>query len=286
MEGYQKRGYLLENFRLFHLRSLRHAQVDFHYHEFCKVLLLVSGRGNYVVDGHRYLLQPGDVVLIGSRSVHRPELENGEEYERIIIYISPAFLQRESMPDCDLSALFSDIHGHVLRLKESRRRKLFALAATLEAAISSQEYGRSILGSAALLQLLVEIGRDQRQRDAQEPQPAAPKNDRVLEWMRYMEDHLTEDLDADTLAERFYTSKYHMMRLFRRETGYTIHTYLLYRRLLAARQRIEGGMRATEACYRCGFRSYSSFTRAYAKYFGTTPTGRMDTAREREEGFE
>ena len=39
---------------------------------------------------------------------------------------------------------------------------------------------------------------------------------------------------------------------------------------------IAGGMRATEAAFRCGFATYSSFTRAYGKYFGTTPTGRAD----------
>jgi len=39
-------------------------------------------------------------------------------------------------------------------------------------------------------------------------------------------------------------------------------------------------MRATEACYRSGFRSYSSFTRAYGRHFGTTPTGRADLSRE------
>ena len=96
MASYQKRGYLLENFRLFHLRSTQDTIVEYHYHEFCKLLLLVSGSGGYVVDGQRYLLQPGDVVLIGSRSVHRPELNRDSPYERIIIYISPDFLQRES----------------------------------------------------------------------------------------------------------------------------------------------------------------------------------------------
>ena len=77
-----------------------------------------------------------------------------------------------------------------------------------------------------------------------------------------------------------------MMRLFRAHTGFTVHTYLLQRRLLAARQLIERGMRATEACYRSGFRSYSSFTRAYGKHFGCTPTGRRDAAALAEETFE
>ena len=87
------------------------TKVDYHYHEFCKLLLLVSGRGGYVVDGQRYLLQTGDVVLIGSRSAHRPELEEDSAYERIIIYISPEFLQRASTEGCDLMELFSAKHG-------------------------------------------------------------------------------------------------------------------------------------------------------------------------------
>ena len=107
----------------------------------------------------------------------------------------------------------------------------------------------------------------------------------IEETLDYLE-HLEEDLDIDTLAEGFFISKYHMMRLFRRETGMTVHNYLTQRRLLRARDLITDGMRATEACYRSGFRSYSSFTRAYGQHFGTTPTGRMDITREREESYE
>ena len=286
MTQYEKRGYLLENFRLFHLNTETQTKVDFHYHEFCKLLLLVSGRGGYVVDGQRYLLQPGDVVLIGSRSAHRPELEEDSPYERIIIYISPEFLQSASTADCDLLELFSGSHGHVLRLKENERKRVFAMAAALEKELAGVDFGREILSNTELLRILVEVGRQQRRKDAQNPDPVVPKDSRVLEWMAYLDRHLNEDMDMDHLAERFFISKFHMMRMFRAETGFTIHTYLMQRRLLAARQLIDTGMRATEACYRCGFRSYSSFTRAYSKHFGTTPTGRIAPAQSRPEGME
>ena len=286
MAEYEKRGYLLENFRLFHLHSQAGAKVDYHYHEFCKLLLLVSGRGGYVVDGQRYLLQPGDVILIGSRCAHRPELEEDSDYERIIIYISPEFLQWSSTEECDLAELFSGRRGHVLRLKEAMHKKVFAQAAALEKELSGNEYGREILSNGALLRLLVEIGRARRQADALNPSPVTPNDSRVVEWMQYLDRHLSEDLSMDQLAEQFFISKFHMMRLFRAETGFTIHTYLLQRRLLAARQLIEKGMLATEACYRCGFRSYSSFTRAYSKHFGTTPTGRLSAMGEQTEGLE
>lgn len=285
MGEYEKRGYLLENFRLFHLRTETETKVGYHYHEFCKLVLLVSGKGWYTVDGDRYLLQPGDAVLVGSRSLHKPELEPGCVYERIIIYIDPGFLQRHSAPDCDLAEIFSGHRGHVLRLRETANRKLFALAAELEKELDRDGYGREILSTTALLRLLVQLGKEQR-RETQQPQPVNPESPRVRELMAYLDAHLAEDLDIDTLAESFYVSKFHMMRQFRQETGMTIHSYLSQRRLLHAKNLMEKGVKATEACYRSGFRSYSSFTRAYGKFLGTTPTGRVDAAGEREETYE
>lgn len=47
--NYEKRGYLLEDFRLFHLRDSQGTAVDYHYHEFYKLLLLISGSGRYAV---------------------------------------------------------------------------------------------------------------------------------------------------------------------------------------------------------------------------------------------
>ena len=276
MAEYAKRGYLLENFRLFHLRSESGEKVDYHYHEFCKLLFLVSGQGSYFVDGKRYLLSAGDVVLIGSRSVHKPELAEGSTYERIIIYVSPEDLQQMSAPDCDLLSLFSGSHGHVLRMKEQRRKAVFALAAKLEQDLKDEAFGRTILSQAQLLRLLVELGRSIEDSAANLPRPSVPENRRVLEIMEYLDGNLSEEIDMDALAERFFISKYYMMRLFQRETGTTIYSYLTQKRLLKARELMNSGMRATESCYACGFHSYSSFTRAYGKYFGTTPTGRTD----------
>ncbi|MBQ9148427.1 MAG: helix-turn-helix domain-containing protein [Oscillospiraceae bacterium] len=271
---YESRGYLLDDFRLFHLSDAQGTKIDYHYHEFCKLLLLCSGSGGYMVEGQRYSLEAGDIVLIGSHCIHRPEFESGTPYERIIIYISPEFLRRQSSAECDLASCFSGHPGHVLRLEEKERRRLFAMAGQLEREVSGGGYGHVILGNVLLLQLLVEIGRSLRSQATALPSPVLPGNSRILEILRYLDAHLAEDLTIDHLSERFYISKYHMMRLFRRETGQSIHSYLSDRRLLHARDLIARGMSATESCFRSGFRSYSSFTRAYSKRFGTTPTGR------------
>ena len=286
MSDYQKKGFLTEDFRLFHLRSNDGTRPEFHYHEFYKVLLLVSGSGSYTVEGCRYGVQSGDIVLVGSHSVHRPEIEAGAAYERIILYLSPEFLRRASGPSCDLTECFRGEGGHVLRPGEAERKQLFALAASLERELGEEDYGQGILCAGAVLELLVRIGRSLRRSESARPGPLTPANERVAAIIRYLDRHLTEDIAIDDLSERFYLSKYHMMRLFRRETGTTIHGYLTERRLMMARELMAGGMSATDACFRSGWRSYCSFTRAYGKRYGSTPTGRRDTAALAEETYE
>ena len=59
----------------------------------------------------------------------------------------------------------------------------------------------------------------------------------MISWNR----NLSENLSIDHLAEKFFFSKYHMMRKFKKETGYTIHNYIISKRLLHARSLITQG---------------------------------------------
>ena len=285
MQDYKRRGYLLENFRLFHQRS-RGVKVDYHYHEFCKLLILLSGNGDYVVDSQRYHLQEGDVVLVGCDSVHRPELSDETEYDRVIIYIDPVFLKKESSEKCDLIACFNSDQGHVLRPNKMQYQNIVSIATRLEQELAQNSYGHEIVGKALLLELLVHLRRYQQQDSILYPAPIQPKNDRILDVLRYMEEHLCEDMEIGMLADKFFISKYHLMRLFHRETGSTIHAYLTQRRLLMAKDLIKKGISATDACYRSGFHSYSSFTRAYGKHFGCSPTGKKDPSIVKNPGYE
>ena len=281
-----KRGYLLEDYRLFHLNDVQGTKVAYHYHEFCKLLLLRSGSGDYTVEGQRYRLEAGDVVLIPSRCVHRPEFESGRQYERTIIYISPDYLSRNSLVGCDLRELFQDSGNRVLRPDSHTSKRLLALVDQLERELASEGYGQQILCNTSLLRLLVFLGRALENAGIYPQVPAEQAKGRMLDIQRYIDAHLEEDLSIESLAEQFFISKYHMMRQFRKETGVPIHTYISDRRLFLARDRIRQGMSATDSCFRSGFRSYSSFTRAYAKRFGTTPTGRADQSVKREETYE
>ena len=236
MDGFEKRGYLQESFRLFHLSGSGQLHVDFHYHEFCKVLMLCSGSGGYSVEGKRYNLQAGDVVLLGSRCVHRPEFSPDTPYERIIIYIDPVFLQNHSTEDCDLTALFSGDGGHVLRCTEGSRQTLFRLARELETELAESLYGKDLVSRGQLLRLLVEIERNRRGGGNPFAKPIAPNDERIRRLLEYIDSHLSEELSVEDLAERAYLSKFHLMRKFKSEVGLSLHEYIAQRRLQAVHQ--------------------------------------------------
>lgn len=270
----RKRGYLLEDFRLFHLKDDKGAEMEFHYHDFCKLVMLVSGQGEYTVEDRHYILQAGDILFIGSGQIHRPEFAKGTEYERIIFYISPEFLLKQSSEDCNLQELFDGIHGHVLRLEERRHRKITDLAKLLEEELNKEAFGKNIMANSLLLQLLVRLGRYREKGQLMHAERPEVTDERIRRMLVFIENHLSENLSVDDLSELIYMSRYHMMRLFKKETGRSVYEYLTERRLFFARELIRQGIPATESCFQAGFGSYSSFTRAYGKRFGTTPTGR------------
>ena len=69
---YEVRGYLREPFRLFHLADGRRERIEYHYHTFHKIIILLAGKASYAIEGERYDLSPGDFVLVGRGSIHRP----------------------------------------------------------------------------------------------------------------------------------------------------------------------------------------------------------------------
>ena len=271
--GYAERGYLREDFRVFHLRGPMEETVDWHYHTFHKIIVFLSGSASYGIEGRSYALQPGDMVLVSRGCIHRPEAAPGAPYERIILYISPEFLRQSSTEDCELETCFSLARTQfdfVVR-PGARKKELLEILHALERACTEPDFGQALLSKGLFWQFLVQLSRGMRAHDLSYAQPGA-EDEKIVAILRYLSAHLTENISIDELAARFYISKYYMMRRFRAETGYTIHNYLITKRLLLAREQIAGGMPVTQACYACGFGDYSAFSRAYRKQFGQPPS--------------
>ena len=268
-QNYVQRGYLHEDFRLFHLRGAMEESVDWHYHTFHKIIEFLGGESGYGVEGKQYLLQPGDLVLVPQGCIHRPEAEPNAPYERRILYLSPEFLRRAG-GSCDLAACFDRAREEFRFVVHPADGTGGAQLAALEAAEREEAFGRELLAQSLLFQFLIGLNRAMAGNTLQYAKPAA--YDRKIESiLRYLSAHLTEPVSIDDLAARFFVSKYHMMRQFRAQTGYTIHGYLTGKRLMRARAMIAAGTPVLQASEESGFGDYSAFLRAYRKQFGAAP---------------
>ena len=267
---YEKRGYLNEEYRFFSISAKGLPEMNYHYHEFHKLLFLREGSAGYSIEGRRYELEKNDIVIIPAGCVHRPEVNEDMMYSRYVLYISPAFLKTHSTENTDLESLFYG-SGSVARISGDTLLEMQRMFRGMDEA-DTDSFGGDVLTTGLVLQMTVLLTRWMR-----EPRSfveGVANDNKILSILQYINDNIFNELSIDTIADEFYISKYHMMRRFREETGYTVHSYITNKRLLNAKQLIADGEAATDVCYKCGFRDYSTFSRAYKKMFEESPAGR------------
>lgn len=105
--------------------------------------------------------------------------------------------------------------------------------------------------------------------------PIAKENDRtdtIETVIAYINEHFKEDLCDANLAAIAGLSHYHFIRVFKRETGFTPHEYVINTRLGNARYLLRNTqMSVKDICFSCGFSSESSFCITFKKRAGMTP---------------
>ena len=88
MPEYEKKGYLVQDFKVFRLQSPMPVPVPFHYHDFHKIILFLAVRGDYIIEGTTYPLGPRDIAFVREGEIHRPVIDSRGPYERIVIYVA------------------------------------------------------------------------------------------------------------------------------------------------------------------------------------------------------
>lgn len=266
-----KTGYLKEDFRLFHINDRTDREFEWHYHDFHKIIVFVSGKVTYHIEGKAYQLKPQDILLVSQGAIHKPEIDPSIPYERYIFWI------RDDLSSSELNTCFqkaNDRSFNLIRLDSVLQEKLKDLLPEIEHSLRDTQFGDSILSKALFAQFMVYINRIFLKSSTAPDQKSYSSDSQVEQLLKYINRNLSENLSIDHLAERFFFSKYHMMRKFKKETGYTIHNYIISKRLLHARSLIAQGIPVMKAAMQSGFQDYTAFVRAYKKQFGTVPTQR------------
>lgn len=263
-----KRGYLREKFRLFHLKDQDSGDIPHHYHEFHKLILFQSGSLTYRVEGRSYEMQPGDLLLVPAHAIHHPLVDCAVPYERFVLWIQPEALEEKGLDVC-----FSRSHGennYLIPRERYEKSRLFPLLREMERCRAGQEFGDEVLCEALFLQFMVQLNRCRlgQKRPLGDFVRSDPKIDEIL---AHINADLTADLSVTALAARFYLSRSWLMHRFKAITGCPIHQYVLQKRLILAAQLLRSGESVSESARLSGFSDYSAFLRAFRKEYGVSP---------------
>ena len=101
---------------------------------------------------------------------------------------------------------------------------------------------------------------------------AASQDTAVATVKAYIESHLSDELDRDTLAAMVYLNADYLSHLFKKDTGSSLINYVIDRRIARSKELLaKGEMSIRDIAITCGFQNISYFSRQFKKSTGMTP---------------
>lgn len=255
-------------------------EVELHHHDFYEIYMLLRGSVSYTVENRIFHMRAGDLMLISPLELHQARVDsNDEPYERIVLWVDRGYLESLSSPHTSLTRCFDTTvpgHTNLLRLPGPRSAEMRRELDKLRSLHMQESYGSDLLAVCSLVELMVAINQSAADRSMQSALSADMASDRVVDGvLSYINEHYNEALTLDALAERFFISKYHLLRKFEAQVGTTVHRYILQKRLLNAKQLLAGGLAPSEVCTYCGFGDYANFYRALPRGIAAPRPGSM-----------
>lgn len=262
-----------EDFQYTHVISYGSEEDEFylHNHSMYELVYCIRGDAVYQVDGVRYVVEPNSLLVINPTAPHRMFICSSSPLERHILYIyyagntSPLSSLIGKLPHNSDGKRFSSMY-----FSPQKVEKIDVFYQRLSMVCRSKDnvirdlvpfFAQSL--TAQLLAIMYE----------QKPSQFSVGTSRTVDTLlTYLNKNFTQNLSLAEIAERFNLSKDYCNRIFRNATGMTVMQYIIYSRVLYAKQLLAEGVPAVEASTRVGFADYSNFYRSYRKVTGRTPS--------------
>lgn len=236
-----------------------------HHHDFHEIVLVEQGAGIHIFNGQPQSLCGGCVCFVRDHDRHLYE-QTENLYLTNVLWRGPqAFRFLAGLQD-----LLSQEHDGRYPSHWRISNRVMAQAKTLVAQLQEPDGGdateQRVRQELTFMQLLVLLrqGCREQESDAQEA--------RLLRLLDWLNEHYSEDVDWDALADRFSLSLRTLHRQLKQQTGSTPQRYLNRLRLLQARHLLRhSDMRITDIAFQCGFGDSNHFSTLFRREFGCAP---------------
>lgn len=245
-----------------------------HFHDEYLICAQLAGHEECHVAGRLFSFDPGDVVLINPQQVHTGNMRGSCDVDYITLYVDrrvvEGLVEEAAGPRCAPEFTVVRVAG---------RTEMTAAIQALRGLVHEAEApGRSLEVEEALHRLIGKVFADFS--NLREPlrrstsRVSHRKIARVVEYIRGLDPGVDPtSLSLDALAAIAGLSKYHFLRQFAQTVGMTPGAYLRTLRLCHAARKLRTTRSSIlEIALGAGFADHPSFSRAFARHMGMTPS--------------
>ncbi len=237
------------------------------HHEEWEVYWFLEGDLYFAFEGEKYDVEPGGMIIVGKRLLHRPIIKTPCRYRRRIIrFTEDVFIALEA-GGIQLKKVLEAKGILVFGKEEFESSGLSQFYNEIESFLSRGTEYDDFCASVSLIRLLIVA--------AERYKPPVENNKAeklVRDIILYIDRNLDKDLEYKTLAAEFFVSEKNLYRVFKKETGFSLSKYVKERRIIKAKQILSDGGSSYEAALGAGFKDYSVFFRSFKNITGYAPS--------------
>ena len=252
------------------------TEYPLHWHPAIEMVIPLINGYTAVVGQETYQLSPGDILVIPGGDLHH--LIAPSSGKRLIYLFDFSLLSRIR----GYSFLASYLSRPIL-INRDTCRPIYSEEAAIISQLCRDYYSNDSLREMMIYsQLMTFFTNYVRYRsslnNSEDGNPFGGTRHRNLmerfnTVFNYLDEHFTENLTLEQVADVAGFSKFHFSRLFKQCSGYNFYDFLCYKRIQSAEMLLsKTGTSITEVALRSGFSSLSTFNRTYKRVKGCTPS--------------
>lgn len=232
--------------------------VDFHEHDFYEINLILSGNVKILLANQAEEVKQNCIVLTRPGTPHFISCEPDTLYSRIYLAFSAEFIANYVPEWKQLLSAFGK-NGKIITVSEEQKNFCEQLMKRIE---SEKKAFRQRILILYLLSYISEFAGNENSTEI----PSY-----IMEALTYIDNHYSEKITAQELAQKLYISRTTLMTLFKKYTGSTLNNYIIHCRLKNVIQLLREGKNEQEAAELCGLNDSSGLIRCFKRNFGMTP---------------
>lgn len=258
------------------IRKKQDELIHYHKHHYYEITCILNGHGFISVNGKRFALEAGDVVLFNVDEVHGWELE--EDMRLFMMYFSSELIfDKVSLFDYEYLRFFEEKGSHFMNKishQEIYAKRIYGAMEDIYNEWIHDDMGRKMMMKAFVLRILTMLTRHYKNspKDSRQCQIKNEQMQRLQEVIAYVSECYDQKITLEDAAQKAYMNANYFSAFFKKVMGETFSHYLIKIRIYKARELIlTGRYNVLEVSQMCGYNNISNFYRAYKKIFGKTP---------------